>query len=215
MVHALAGKRQSPEHVKKRTEAMMAARASWTEDQKRAYAKKVSELNLKRNAAEKLKKFQMQVGSTPWNKGNNWKDGVSPEQVRAVIAERARKRRANSQKLKINDRISSLIRQNLKLKGGNKQGRSWPTFLPYDYETLVAHLKSTIPSGYAWGDYLTGALQLDHIIPTSVHNFQSVDDIDFQKCWSLSNLQLLPASVNNCKKDKLFEPFQPSLALCV
>lgn len=43
--------------------------------------------------------------------------------------------------------------------------------------------------------------------------FSKPEDFQFQKCWSLDNLRLLPAKENLAKKDKLIKPFQPSLKL--
>jgi len=40
-----------------------------------------------------------------------------------------------------------------------------------------------------------------------------VDDIDFKRCWELSNLQPLWANENRIKRCKLKKPFQPSLSL--
>ena len=52
-------------------------------------------------------------------------------------------------------------------------------------------------------DYLNGKLQLDHIMPLSSYNFESADDEEFKEAWSLKNLQLLLASDNRSKNDKL------------
>jgi len=54
---------------------------------------------------------------------------------------------------------------------------------------------------------------IDHIIPQSAFNYETPKDLDFKKCWALTNLQIL-SSVENMKKSaKLDKPFQPSLLL--
>jgi hypothetical protein len=62
-------------------------------------------------------------------------------------------------------------------------------------------------------DYIDGRLHLDHIIPLDAFNFTKPTDIDFQRCWALSNLQLLPADENIQKSNKISKPFQPNLAI--
>jgi len=100
----------------------------------------------------------------------------------------------------------------LSLKG-NKAGKHWENLVGYTLKDLVKHLKKTMPKGYNWKDVLNGKLHIDHIIPKSVFNFTKPRHIDFQNCWALSNLQLLPARENMLKHDKLTKPFQPALML--
>jgi len=57
------------------------------------------------------------------------------------------------------------------------------------------------------------AWHIDHKVPRSVFNFDKPEDIDFSKCWCLSNLQPMWAKENIRKRDKLSAPFQPSLAM--
>lgn len=105
-----------------------------------------------------------------------------------------------------------MVRFTLKRVGAAKSRVSWKRLLGYGVEELFLHLKKTVPLGYTWQDYVDGRLELDHKIPVSAHNFASATDPDFQRCWALSNLQLLPARVNLDKRAKLSAPFQPSLS---
>jgi len=110
----------------------------------------------------------------------------------------------------LNRRIKTAVSHSLK---GNKNGRSWETLVGYTCNDLVKRLKSTMPKGYTWDDYLEGKLHVDHIIPKSVFNFTKPEHTDFKRCWDLSNLQLLPAKENLKKHTKLYKPFQPALAI--
>lgn len=94
-----------------------------------------------------------------------------------------------------------------------KSGRHWEDLVGYKLADLIKRLKKTMPKGYTWQDYLEAKLHIDHIIPISVLNFDSPDQIDFKRCWALENLQLLPAKENLIKHNKLFRPFQPALKL--
>lgn len=91
----------------------------------------------------------------------------------------------------------------------------WEKLVGYNSDKLIQRLKETMPNGYGWDDVLTGKLHIDHIIPVSAFNITSPNDIDFKKCYALTNLRLLPASENLRKHAKLNEPFQPSLAMAV
>ncbi len=87
----------------------------------------------------------------------------------------------------------------------NKMGKTNKTFkiIPYTKDELISHLKSTIPEGYTWKDYLSGKLEVDHIIPKSLYLIKKIGDEEFNKCWNIKNLRLLPTKENASKKDKL------------
>lgn len=105
-----------------------------------------------------------------------------------------------------------MVRRSLK---GSKNGSHWESLVGYTLKDLIRRLKATLPNGFTWDDYVNGAnLHIDHIIPVSVFNFNSVDDIDFGRCWALSNLRLLIARENASKGSSLDKPFQPSF-VCI
>jgi hypothetical protein len=114
------------------------------------------------------------------------------------------------QKFNLNHRMSVTIGISLK---GNKNGRHWEMLVGYSLNDLKKHLKSTMPKGYTWQDFMQGKLHIDHIIPVSVWNFTKPEHVDFKRCWALDNLQLLPASENIVKSNKLYKPFQPALKI--
>lgn len=212
--HALIGRKQSPEHIARRVASVAATKAAWSEEQRREAAKNAG---LSSRAREKVvyrgNSPLFPKGHVPWNKGNRWTDKFSPEEIRAKTAERARRRRATNPRTKLHGRISCLVRNTLKERGISKDTVSWPTILGYSLDELEPHLRATLPEGYDWNDYLDGALQLDHIVPVSAHNFTSIDDLDFRRCWALTNLRLIPKEENQRKRATLLKPFQPSLAL--
>ena len=123
-----------------------------------------------------------------------------------------RKRYKTDLKFKLNKITSNLIWWSLK---GNKNNRHWEDIVRYTLKDLIKRLKKTLPKGYKWSDYVSGKanLHIDHIVPIAVHNFKSYKDTDFQRCWALKNLQLLPAQDNQIKHAKLDKPFQPSLLI--
>jgi len=96
---------------------------------------------------------------------------------------------------------------------GNKKGRHWETLVGYTLKDLIKRLNKTMPKGYCWQDFLQGKLHIDHKIPISAFNFNKPEHTDFQRCWALANLQLLPAKENITKHNKLSKPFQPALKI--
>lgn len=119
-----------------------------------------------------------------------------------------KKMRLKNPKRKLNHNISNLIRKSLR---GRKNGYHWEDKVDYTLEDLMTHLKTTIPKGFSWQDYMGGKLHIDHKIPVSLFNFESYEHIDFKKCWALENLQLLEAKENISKSNKINDSFQPSL----
>jgi hypothetical protein len=124
------------------------------------------------------------------------------------------KRYRNNPKFRLCRLVSSCLRRSLGVK---KNGLCWEKLLDFSYDDLVERLKTTMPDGYLWSDYELGKtdLEIDHIIPISAFNFSSHSDIDFKRCWSINNLQLIPKTVNLRKKDSIERPFQPCLSLSI
>jgi len=96
---------------------------------------------------------------------------------------------------------------------GNKRGRNVFKLLGYPVEELQRHMESLFDNSMTWENY--GRWHIDHKVPISAFNFTTPEDIDFKRCWALSNLQPLWRLDNIKKGDTLSIPFQPSLALYV
>lgn len=129
---------------------------------------------------------------------------------RELARNRARIRRASNPTARINNAISCALRD--QLSGKVKNGRKSFDLLDFTFDEFKKHIESLFKEGMTWDNYGAGGWEIDHIIPVSAHNFLSPDDIDFKRCWSLSNLQPLWASENRSKQASLQKSFQPSLA---
>lgn len=114
---------------------------------------------------------------------------------------------------RLDDAVSRGVHRGL--TKGLKAGRKWLDLLGFDVIELMAHLEKKFKTGMKWENYGVGGWEIDHVVPRSAFNYSSPDDIDFKKCWSLSNLQPMWASENRSKKDKLKSHFQPSLRLTI
>jgi len=142
-------------------------------------------------------------------RAKKWRE-ANPERVKEQRNAYLKNKRKINLKFNLNRRMVSGIGTSLKI---NKAGRKWETLVGYTLEDLIKRLKKTMPEGYTWQDYMEGRLHIDHCIPISVFNFTKPEHPDFQRCWALSNLQLLPARENIIKRNKLSRPFQPALKI--
>jgi len=136
----------------------------------------------------------------------NWRIN-NPSRANAIQKRSYTKRRSTPQG-NIEHRVGIAIRRNLSIV---KSGRKWESLVGYTVNDLSKHLESLFVGGMNWDRFLKGEIHIDHVIPQSAFHYSSPDDIDFKRCWSLSNLQPLWADDNIKKGAKLSKPFQPSL----
>ena len=107
---------------------------------------------------------------------------------------------------RLNRKFSTYIYQSLR---GEKAGNHWESLVGWNVKALIKHLQEQFKDGMSWNNY--GEWHIDHIIPQSAFHYESPDDIDFKRCWALSNLQPLWGVDNVLKSNKILIPFQPSL----
>lgn len=67
----------------------------------------------------------------------------------------------------------------------------WTNILGYSLKELMDHLESKFIDGMSWDNYGRFGWHIDHIKPSSLFKYESIDDDEFKKCWSLNNLQPL------------------------
>jgi len=84
-----------------------------------------------------------------------------------------------------------------------KNGRTWKKFVNFTTKELKQHLESRFVRNMSWDEFLNGKIHIDHIIPKINFSYNSPDEEEFKKCWSLSNLQPLWATENLKKHDKI------------
>ena len=125
---------------------------------------------------------------------------------RRLQEQRANKKTRSTPQGKLNNCMCRNIGKALK---GNEKGRRWESLVDFKLDQLKKHLEKHFLSGMTWDNY--GKWHIDHVIPTSVFNFEKPEDDDFKRCWSLQNLQPLWALDNIKKGNKLEKPFQPKL----
>lgn len=167
----------------------------------RKYAAKNPE-QYKKMRKEIAKKYYMKNPTRPaeWAAKN-------PEK-RKEIVRRCHQKRRETPDGKLNHSMSSLVWRALKK---NKKGSPWELLVGFTLKQLKQHLEKLFVEGMTWENY--GEWHVDHKIPIAVFNFKTPTDLDFKRCWELNNLQPLWAAENLSKRDKIKQPFQPSLLL--
>ncbi len=120
------------------------------------------------------------------------------------------KQRKENPLYRLHDNLTSSIGQCLRT---GKDGKSAESLLGYTISDLKKHLEKQFLSGMTWENY--GAWHVDHIVPLCAFNITSIDDIDFKRAWSLSNLRPLWRHENLVKSGRVDRPFQPALSIAV
>ena len=140
------------------------------------------------------------------------KEYLNKPEVRDRSNKWRREWRNKNPQIKLRNNISRAIHRSIK-EGGNR--KHWEGLVGYTLQELMQHIEKNFTEGMTWGKFTNGEIHIDHIIPVSRFNFSSYEDIDFKRCWALSNLQPLWAVENMSKGNKINEPFQPYLELRV
>jgi hypothetical protein len=120
-----------------------------------------------------------------------------PEKL-AIRAANSRKRRSADPKFLLHGRMSCLIRARLR---SGKQGETWTKLVDYSLDELRTHIEKQFLPGMSWEN--STKWHIDHIIPASSFNYESVDDEQFRRCWALTNLRPLWRTDNLKKGNKV------------
>jgi len=125
------------------------------------------------------------------------------------IAKRKSAKQAKKPMRRLRTNVSRSISLRLKRVGVYKGGKSSFDFLPFTLDELRKHLESQFEPWMNWGNYgvykvstwkdndiTSWKWQVDHIKPHSEFPYISMEDENFKKCWSLSNLRPLSAKQN-------------------
>ena len=124
-------------------------------------------------------------------------------------------RRANEARRAKSDpvfRLSRRVKAAVHLSLTNRiKHHKWEQLLGWTTTELKAHLEKRFEPWMSWDNY--GEWHIDHIIPIAAFNYESPYDIDFKRCWALSNLRPLEARENLSKGARLESAYQPALAM--
>jgi len=121
----------------------------------------------------------------------------------------ARKRERWQTDIKYRLMLSIRNRINISVKTNSPIGSDLEGLLGYKIDDLIMHLKTTLPEGVTWEDYVSRkiAIHIDHIKPLCKFTIKNIHDPELKKAWALENLQLLH-KIDNLKKSSKYEEVQ-------
>lgn len=114
------------------------------------------------------------------------KERASTDAGRQYAREYERRKRRTDPSFRVSAHMRVLIHRGL---NGQKQRRSWRTFVPYTLEELMDHLERQFLPGMTWEN--KGKWHIDHVVPLSSFAFEKPEDVEFQAAWALTNLRPL------------------------
>jgi ATP-dependent Lon protease len=122
------------------------------------------------------------------------------DKIRQIKRDYERYRKASDPAYKLISNFRTAIYQVLK-ENNVEKNKHYFDILKYTPEELISHLEKQFTDSMTWENY--GEWHVDHRIPISSFNFESVDDDSFIKCWSLENLQPMWGNENIIKGSKI------------
>jgi len=121
----------------------------------------------------------------------------NPEKIRKYRLTKYQKRD------RLRDSTSAMMNHSLKRVGSSKSGSKLFEIVDYTLDDLKSHLESQFTEDMDWENY--GSFwHVDHIRPIASFTYSSTVDEDFKICWSLDNLQPLPA-IENYRKGSFYK----------
>lgn len=111
-----------------------------------------------------------------------------------------RKRRKNDPRFRLRHNVSKTIGKALKKKTGVPQtGSKWAA-LNYQPEDLVQHFEAHFYPDMSWDNY-GRVWVIDHVIPDSWFEYESIDDLGFKQSWAIDNLRPCYKEENESKSN--------------
>ena len=104
----------------------------------------------------------------------------------------------------ISARLNIRMRQGLRRSLGKKKAeRTWESLVDFNSQELKRHLEAQFISGMSWEKFKDAEIHIDHIVPLSSFTFDSTDDPEFKRAWSLTNLRPMWAKDNLSKGSEI------------
>lgn len=204
-VNAKKYRENNPDKIKQRWNRWyLQNKESYLDKQKKEYWKNHEESKRRgRESSQRTKKqraeYKKIYRSNPEIKaresanGKQWKM-ENREEINIQKKEKYHTDKKNNLEIK----ISSAIKQSLKTSKG---GRKWEDLVGYSLNELKLELESKFKNGMNWEKVLNAEIEIDHILPLELFEYESPEDIQFKICWSLNNLQPLWKDDNSAKSD--------------
>jgi len=156
----------------------------WTKEYKKEYDRKYSQEYRKKHPEWKRE------SNKRWRKRTKWKKENSDYQNKYQ-----KKRKQIDPKYKLDNNMRIALWFALRDK---KARRRWESLVNYSIDNLIKHLEKQFDDKMTWDNY-GSYWTIDHIKPKSLFKYEIPQDPEFQKCWTLKNLQPME-KIDNIKK---------------
>ncbi len=171
-----------------------------SKEQKREYDKKYRAKN--RERLRKQKHDFYEANKVIILKKERAYKNANRDKINKRKRELARFKRANDPRYRLNRSISNGINKSI---NRNKKGYRWESLVGYTIDDLTIHLEKQFSDGMTWDNYGKKGWHIDHKIPISWWEIESIKDPAFEQCWALSNLQPLWENENCSKRDRYMQ----------
>jgi hypothetical protein len=95
--------------------------------------------------------------------------------------------------------VGHLIRTRIKKRDVYYSSNINIGYLEFTFKQFVDRFESLFQPGMTWDNYGYNGWHIDHIVPVSCFDYNSVECNEYKNCWKLSNLQPL-WKLDNIKK---------------
>jgi arsenate reductase-like glutaredoxin family protein len=173
------------------------------------WAKNKEKMDGWRSEYNKKNKEKMRKWYSEYNKKNReaineyqrkWRAANKDKQYAYYL--RSKDKILESQRKCYNKVGKAICRQIYEALKEKKAGRHWEYLVGYTIKDLIMHLESQFTMEMNWNNYGSHWC-IDHRIPQSWFHFESTDDENFKRCFSLDNLQPM-SNKNNYFKNSRF-----------
>jgi len=153
----------------------------------------------KEHTSEKHRKWRIKNIEYRKQYIKEWREN-NKERIKETKRIYEKKRKDSDPKYKLVANFRTAIYTVLKENNLKKYSSYFDT-LGYSPEQLIEHLEKQFIDNMSWDNY--GKWHVDHILPITSFEFETVDDNEFKKCWSLENLRPLWGPENISKSNKI------------
>ncbi len=169
--------------------------------------KHMKEYNSRLDVQNHMKKYRADNRKALREKEKAWRE-KNPEKAKEIDRRKLKKRMQNPI-AKIRQNVSRGIGLALRRNGSSKAGDSIMNHLDFSIYEFKKHLEALFEPWMNWNNYgsytknwddenpSTWRWQIDHIIPQSEFEYDSMDHAQFKECWKLTNLRPY-SSKRNC-----------------
>lgn len=183
-------------HQKNRNE-FLSKQKKYCEENREKVNKKVKECYSKNKDKYNLQKKEYYEKNKEWLQGKNKENYLKNRDEFLKYKKEWHSEKRKNPDFKLVENLNSLFREKVKKENYCKIGNLFD-YIEIDELAYIEHMRKS----EHWNNYVNDSeIQIDHIIPMYIFNFNNPDDI--KKCWHYQNLRLTTRKENRKKHNIL------------